>query len=168
MKTIQDLFQLGMKREIPSLLPDIKVGDFAMLNLGGGLADIPGTVNVDYPNWDADKDQLPFESESVSVIHAYHFLEHCKEPVKVLQECQRVLIKGGTMNIVVPYYTSQMAAHDLDHKHSFCEETWSNLFDLSYYDKNKINWEFRIHANFIMGIVERNIALFTQLQKVYE
>lgn len=167
MNTIQDMFEIGMKRHIPSLLGNIQKEGTTMLNLGGGLADIAGTVNVDYPNWDADKQPLPFESESVSVIHAYHFLEHCMEPVKVLQECQRVLIKGGVMNIVVPYYTSQMAAHDLDHKHVFCEETWKNLFDTSYYDKNKIEWKFRIHANFIMGVVERNLALFTQLQKEY-
>lgn len=155
-----------MKRHIPSLLPNIDTRGLAMLNLGGGLADIEGCENVDYPEWDADKDQLQFEDESVSVIHAYHFLEHCKEPVKVLQECQRVLVKGGVLNIVVPYYTSQMAAHDLDHKHVFCEETWKNLFDTRFYDKNKIEWKFRIHANFIMGVVERNLALLTQLQKV--
>lgn len=167
MNTIQNFFELGMKRVIPSLLPEINMTGFFRINLGAGNSVIGGTENVDYPEWDADKDRLPFEDESVSFIHAYHLLEHCKEPVKVLQECQRVLITGGVMQIVVPYYTSQMAAHDLDHKHVFCEETWKNLFDTSYYDKNKIEWKFRIHANFIMGVVERNMCLMTQLQKVF-
>jgi len=165
MTTIQDLFAAGMKREIPELLTDIPNSKYPSINLGAGNSHIEGVESLDYPEWDADKDQLPFEDESVSFIHAYHFFEHCSEPVKVLQECQRVLVGGGVIQIVVPYYTSQMAAHDLDHKHVFCEETWKNLFSTEYYDKNKIEWEFRIHANFIMGIVERNIALFTQLQK---
>ena len=74
---------------------------------------------------------IPYPDGSVAVIHAYHFLEHLEKPVAMLAECQRVLRPGGVMNIVVPYYTSQMMAHDLTHRHAFCEDTWKITFQQS-------------------------------------
>lgn len=165
MTTIQQMFELGMKREIPALLPEPDLTDSLKLNLCAGNSVIAGTEVVDYPSWDADKDQLPFEDNSVDFIHAYHCFEHFKEPVAVLQECQRVLKRGGVIQIVVPYYSSQLQAQDLDHKHAFSEETWKTLLRNKYYNKNQIEWKLHVHANFIMGIVERNVALFTQIQK---
>lgn len=163
--TFNDLFKLAMDREVPEIRENAWHGDI-ILNLGAGGKNIRNAIPLDYPEWDADKDPIPYGDETVSQIHAYHFLEHCSDPVKVLQECQRVLEDGGHMNICVPYYTSQMGAHDLDHKHNFCEDTWKILFNNPYYDKNKINWQFVIGFNVICGIVERNLCLLTQLIKV--
>ena len=161
---IQQLFRLGMDRIIKDPLPD---NDYSViLNLGAGNKHIDQAIPLDYPDWDADTDPIPMEDETVSMIHAYHFLEHCADPVHVLYECQRVLIPGGHINIVVPYYTSQMSAHDLDHKHVFCEETWKNTFNCPYYNKRPIKWRLQVHLNLIIGIVERNICLMTQLQKI--
>jgi len=149
-----------MDRDIPDLW-HIPAGK--QLNIGAGNKYIPGTVSLDYPDWDADHDLLPYEDESIAGIHAYHFLEHCQYPVRVLAEFQRVLMPGGVVNIVVPYYKSQMMAHDLDHKHAFCEDTWKILFRNPYYDKNQIEWKFEVGVNLIIGIVERNLCLMTQL-----
>lgn len=158
-------FEFGMDRHIVDFIEDVNPYNEIVLNVGCGNKTIPGAHNLDLPNWDADSEELPFEDNSVSQIHAYHFLEHVKEPVKMLQEFQRVLVVGGFVNIVVPYYTSQMQAHDLDHKNQFCEETWRNLFKNPYYDKNRIEWRFKIGTNVIIGVVERNLALLTQLIK---
>jgi len=160
----QNFFRICMDREIKDIFESDHQNCTA-INLGAGNKIIFGAVNLDYPDWDADSMPIPYADESISTIHAYHFLEHCRYPVKVLQECQRVLKPGGLMNICVPYYTSQMQHHDLDHKHSFCEETWRNLFKNPYYDKNKIEWEFDVGFNLICGIVERNMCLLTQLIK---
>lgn len=137
-----------------------------VLNVGAGSKKIEGAVGIDYPEWDADVDDLPYTDECVDGIHAYHFLEHVQDPVKLLLEFQRVLKPGGILNICVPYYTSQMAVHDLDHKHQFCEETWRILFSTPYYDKNRIEWKLKIRTNVIIGIVERNLALLTQMEKM--
>ena len=161
---INRLFNLGMDRYIPQPLPDNDKG--VILNLGAGNKMIDQSIPLDYPDWDADQDPIPFENSTVSMIHAYHFLEHCADPVHVLHECQRVLMPGGHINIIVPYYNSQMAAQDLDHKSQFCEMTWKTTFDNPYYDKRPIQWELKIHLNVIIGIVERNICLLTQLQKL--
>ena len=70
------------------------------------------------------------------------------------------------MNIVVPYYTSQMMAHDLIHKQAFCEETWRNTFENEYYklaDAPEEGWKLKARLNIIIGIYERNLCLMTQL-----
>ncbi len=159
----QRLFKLAMKREVPYIKTPLSG---IRLNLGAGNSRIPGVQSLDYPEWDADVDPLGWGDETISEIHAYHFLEHCKEPVKVLQECQRVLREDGVMNICVPYYSAAINSQDLDHKHSFTEETWKTLFNNQYYDKNKIEWKFDIGLNMICGIVERNLCLLTQLIKI--
>lgn len=162
MDQFQLFFSIAMDRNLPVIIPK---ADGVVLNLGAGKKTMPGTIPLDLPAWDADKEDIPYFSDTVEMIYAYHFLEHCKEPVRVLQECQRVLKVGGHMNICVPYYSAQIQAKDLDHKHSFCEETWRILFKNQYYDKNLVKWKFRIGFNLICGLKERNIVLLTQLIK---
>ena len=155
-----------MKRELPKLLSFPHGSDCTILNLGAGNAPIRFAVGLDLPDWDADCMRIPYEDESVDGIHAYHFLEHVKNPISMLLEIQRVLKPGSHINIVVPYYTSSMAVHDLTHEHFFCEDTWKTLFDNPYTSPQvKERWRLKVHANFIMGIVQRNLALFTQLIK---
>lgn len=156
----QEFFKLGMDRDVPNIL-DMPEG--LHLNLGAGKKLIGDSFALDFPQWDADKDPIPYKDGSVSGIHAYHFLEHVQDPVAVLRECQRVLKSGGVMNICVPYYNSNLFAQDLDHKKAFCEETWKNTFQNTYYDKHGKGWEFEIGFNMICGVVERNLSLLTQL-----
>lgn len=159
-----DIFNMGMDRDLrePKIMPYAGT----VLNLGAGNKKIPRAIPLDLPDWDADTQPIPYEDGTVAGIWAFHFLEHCREPVAVLLECQRVLQNGGLMNIVVPHYAGGMAYQDLDHKHFFTEETWKTLFQNPYYDKNRVTWEFEVRTNVIMGLVERNLALVTQLIKV--
>ena len=161
MNTLNDFFELGMKRTIPQLL---SAGPVAV-NLGAGNSPIEGAHNLDLPAWDATVDKIPFDDESVDTIYAFHFLEHV-EPIRMLREIERVLKIGGIANIVVPHRLGAIAFQDLDHKHFFTEETWRTLFQNDYYDKHREHpWRLHVHVNVIMGIVERNLALFTQLVK---
>ena len=165
MDNFQIFFKNAMDRNIPTLKFFYSIHGIE-LNLGEGNKKIIHAIPLDYPDWNADTDEIPYADNSISQIHAYHFLEHCKYPIKVLQECQRVLRTGGHMNICVPYYSAAIASQDLDHKHFFTEETWKTLFKNQYYDKNKIEWKFKIGFNLICGIVERNLCLLTQLEKI--
>ena len=165
MEPFQAFFYLGMERELPNIAVQHKG---VALNLGAGSKVIPGARSLDLPDWDADRMDIPYNDDAVSTIYALHFLEHLRDPLRVLRECQRVLKPGGVLNIVVPYYNSSIAAMDLDHKHQFNEDTWKTLFHNRYYEKDKLGWRFRVHFNLIAGIVERNLALFTQLVRISE
>lgn len=163
MDSIQDLFKIGMAREIPELLK--KYGG-VQLNIGAGNYKIlENTVPIDFPDWDARIDPLPYQKDSVDVIHCYHFLEHMEKPVDILKEFERVLKVGGYANIVVPYYNSHLQAKCLDHKSMFNESTWDNLFNQYSYDNLSGEWKLRVHTTFIMGVEEKNLALLTQLVK---
>jgi ubiquinone/menaquinone biosynthesis C-methylase UbiE len=161
------MFRLGADNiSTPIWVPDAEDGK--ILNVGCGEKKIINAYHLDLPEWNADKEAIPFGDDFFASVYAIHFLEHVKKPVKVLREIQRVLRPGGHLNVVVPYYSSQIAYHDLDHKSFWCEDTWKHLFQTKYYKKDHEDWQFEIGANFIMGVAERNMMLFTQLVKQEE
>lgn len=178
MRDIQEFFRLGMDRELPRLLapPMRPMGEtLVSLNIGpGDVKRIPGTIGVGSGedeltdvNWSAPK-ALPFHDDSVHEIHCYHFLEHLtgEDAIKVLAEFQRVLVPGGVVNVVTPYYNSNLQAHALDHKSAWCEDTWDWLFNQPYYNGGRRgSWRLEVNLCLIIGIVERNMALMTQLVK---
>lgn len=109
---------------------------------------------------------LPFDDNSVGAVHMHQFLEHFEGDmaIAILREVERVLVPGGVAFITVPYQGSSHWGQALDHKSTWNEETWDWLFNNEYYSTSK-PWSLRVHACFIMGIVIRNLDLFTQLVK---
>jgi len=162
--SIQQFVQFGLKRAIPELLPN----KGRQLELGPGTNPCPeATEFLEYPNWNADRDLIPYPTESVDVIHAYNILEHVRNPIFVLREIDRVLVVGGHVNITVPHALVELAHCDLDHKHTFTEETWKNTFNNFGYEKHRDEpWSLQVHANFLCGVAHRNLCIFTQLVKV--
>lgn len=65
-----------------------------------GLADAPGG---DIAVHDLRK-PLPYGNDSVSAIYASHVLEHLylAQADRLLRECNRVLVRGGVLRVVVP------------------------------------------------------------------
>ena len=160
--TIQEFVFYGLKRDIPTLLPN----NGQSLEIGPGEYPVHADVTLDWPDWDADHHKIPFNDETFDVIHAYNILEHLSDPISVLRECERVLKPGGHINITVPHACVEIAHCDLDHKHTFTEESWKNLFANHGYEKNRLNpWRLKVHANFICGVTFRNLLVFTQLIK---
>lgn len=158
---IQQLFKLGMKRDVPELI------EFSgkSLDIGAsGKAVAPGATPLGLPDWQFPRDPIPAETGTVATIHAYHFLEHLTgtDAIAFLREVERVMIPGASvLNFCIPYYNSNQHAQDLTHKSAWCEDTFKNLFHNSWYDRGE--WKLRIHTIMIIGIVERNLSLIGQL-----
>ena len=173
MVTIQDLFKWGMDRTIPQL---IEPPEGVQINLGpGNKKIIPDTIGFGRKSefhtdceWEFP-DPLPIPDESVAAVHAYHFLEHFtgEDCLQILRDCERVLVPGGVMFICTPYPDTPGMWRALDHKSAWCEETWDWVFENPYYAGGRDNtpWGLELHTCFIMGIVERNRALLSQLVK---
>jgi len=162
MKTLIDLYNIGMARNYSDIIPSV---EGTVLNLGAGNKHIPGAISLDYPDWNAEVDPIPFGNESVDMIHCYHFLEHIENVMFAINEINRVLKIGAHANIVVPYYNSHLHASDLDHKHAFTERTFEKILRDSYYSKDKISG-LEVVTNFIMADCEANISLMIQIRKI--
>lgn len=144
---------------------DLKTyGDARILK--GTIGVGPKTNKLTDVEWIYPQD-LPFEDESVGAVHAHQFLEHFDgdDAIGILREIERVLVPGGVAFITVPYQGSSHWGQALDHKSTWNEETWKWLFENEYYDHQGEPWKLEVHACFIMGIVIRNLDLFTQLVK---
>lgn len=132
--------------------------------------------NLDYPQWDANNDPLPYEDESVNGIFTSHSMDHWAKPVKVLAEVQRVLVTGGWFVNITGHYSSEIANNCFEHRTKFAVDSWRNAFSERVYDLSNgavegnpdNGWHLRIGFNMMMGIVERNVVLVTQLIKTEE
>lgn len=165
--TLHSLFTAGMKRTL--LAPRQALEGLPTLELGPGNRPVfKADLVLELPGWNGDTMPIPLASDSVGGIYAFHFFEHFtgKRVIELLRECERVLHPGGVLNIVVPHRLGAMAFQDLDHKAFFTEDSWRELFSNPFYDKGReVPWRLTINTNVIIGIVERNLALMTQLVK---
>ena len=56
----------------------------------------------EYLDFDDANLKLPYDDETIDYIEAHHILEHIKNIIPLMNECYRILKKGGMMNIKVP------------------------------------------------------------------
>lgn len=160
---VQELFALGMKRS----LRDIRepTGPFT-LELGPGNSPMGCAYELSLPMHDIGEEAFPLSAASVDAVYAFHVFEHLTPDgvVHCLRECARVM-KGMTpLSICVPYYRSNLAFRDLDHKSFYTERTWDQLLKNDYYDNMfELRDLFDIGFNAIIGVEEANLALLTQL-----
>jgi SAM-dependent methyltransferase len=164
---VLDWFYHARAREIPDL---IEPSPGPWLDLGAGKRPMPGCEPLDLEHgWDADKSPIPKPANSVTAIFAHAFLGYVESPVSVLAECQRVLVKGGLLFVVEPHASSDLWNEDILRRNRFHEETWSRLLDNPWYDaqaRGPALDRLKVHTCFTMGVVWRNMSLFTQLVKV--
>jgi len=68
----------------------------------------------------------PWGNESVAEAHASHFIEHLTGPQRIhfVNELYRVLVDGGTCQIIVPHWASCRAYGDLTHQWPPVSEFW--------------------------------------------
>lgn len=165
MNRLLDFVEFGLDRIIHPWVPMSR--SRGILHVGPGNKHVEGTLELEWPEWDAETDPLPYQDEELGGIIATHFLEHLADPRFFLREAARVLYGGCPLNILVPHAQSLMAMQDLDHKSRYVLETWRVLLSNPYYTKdNNTLFPFRVGSNFVFGLKEDNLCLVTQLVKL--
>lgn len=92
------------------------------LNVGCGRDIKKGWINIDKYSvdgaWKADieKDGIPSDDNVFDYVYASHFLEHCIDIKKVVEEIHRVMKVGGILEVIVPY---KFRSFDIGHHHFF-------------------------------------------------
>ena len=103
-----------------------------LVDIGCGRNKKKGYIGIDSSEWsDADhiidigRDELPFKSESVSIIYSAHTFEHLnnEELILAMNECWRVLDWGGQMFLHVPQMNSTVAWQDPTHSRYFVKDS---------------------------------------------
>ncbi len=93
------------------------------VNVGAGSSGRAGWVNADSNRFKGVnclidcRSHIPFQDESVRGIFTEHFLEHIdytEEAPRFLRECQRVLVKGGVLRVIVPDAAQYLRAYIAD------------------------------------------------------
>lgn len=136
------------------------MADLKKFNLGAGSEPTKGWVNVDWIKQDGidvvhNLLEFPWffaEDESADEILARDVLEHMplfneeqeSTPIKFIEECHRILIKGGKLFITVPHWQSKNLWIDPTHVRGYDERSM-DYFDPStelgtnygYYSKCK-------------------------------
>jgi SAM-dependent methyltransferase len=175
--SLWDHFDIAMVRDFdPFEDTDPRPGQYVQLSPGRKeiRQSAAGAVwdNLDFPEWDANEDRLPYKDDSVNGICTYHSMDHYARPVFVLSEVQRVLKVGGWFVNIAGHYTSELAHNCFEHRTSFAVDVWKNAFSEKYYKQSGQvdgdygqGWRLRIGFNMIMGLTERNVVLVTQLIK---
>ena len=113
------------------------------LNLGCGARYLSGWVNCDFQSLSQEvvahdlRSPLPFSPESFQFVYHSHVLEHLKpgEARMFLQECRRVLHRGGVLRTVVPdleqrariYLQNLEEASQGTHPEALARHAWMTL-----------------------------------------
>lgn len=101
-----------------------------ILNIGcGHMNREAGEIGIDTnpeckPDVVATAEDIPFPDDHFDSIRAVHVLEHVKDIVATMNECYRVLKKGGRFHIKVPLFPTMSAVSDPTHCRFFIPETF--------------------------------------------
>ncbi len=92
-----------------------------------------------------------FPDDSVDEVHSFHFFEHIPDVPGLLKELERVIKKGGIIEVVVPHFSNAYFYSDYTHK------TFFGLYSFSYLVKDEL-----LHRK----VPNYNININLSLQKV--
>lgn len=103
------------------------------IDVGCGKRKLEGYLGVDKLGFegvdvvmDCGRDRWPWDDGTVDEVRCSHMVEHldADERIHFANELYRVLKKGGTAQIFVPYWNSPRAYGDLTHKWPPVSEYW--------------------------------------------
>jgi SAM-dependent methyltransferase len=91
---------------------------------------------------DINKNKIPLKDNQFDLIYIRDVLHHVDNIIEALEECHRILKKGGKIIINVPHYTSFNAYRDMLAKH------FMTRFSMDYFKKdNKLNFYTKARFN---------------------
>ena len=101
---------------------------------------------VSYPQ--VDMMAMPYEDESYDVILHSDTLEHVPDPIKALNECRRVLRKGGALIFTVPLLIERMTRNRNGLPKSLHGSPTAGDDFLVYNEFGADTWRYLLHAGF--------------------
>ena len=126
----------------------------AVLEIGPGNCRTNGVVTLDVSEalapdilHDINTFPWPIEDSSFNAILMFSVIEHVLEPIKVLQECHRILADRGKIYILTPHFSSASSFIDPTHTQHFSGRSFDYLAEET--DLNR-NYGFYSAARFVL------------------
>jgi SAM-dependent methyltransferase len=101
-------------------------------DLGCGNKKREGAVGIDFNRRTAadivhDLNEFPYPLEDASFDEVYldNALEHLEDVIRVMEEVHRILVPGGLVKVIVPYFRSTWAFVDPTHRHFFTVQSFA-------------------------------------------
>ncbi len=142
------------------------------LHLGCGNKPLKDFINVDFYNkkyadeiLDLNK-PLPYESCSIDLIYSDNVFEHIDNILGLMQECNRVLKKGATLVVKVPYFKSSHAFVDPTHVNFFTIQSMDYYVKNTYFHKEYKFFEESFDSLDIF-LNDGNLSFFKKLISIY-
>ena len=111
-----------------------------ILNLGCGHKLIKDALNVDVTYYDGVDEVVdlsvypwPWKDESIDGIHASHVIEHLADPIQFINECRRILKKGGFLRLCLPHSSSVTNIGCFGHYRTFSYNTMHGYLSMPFY-----------------------------------
>lgn len=127
------------KQEVKTIVKAEKI------DLACGQTKQVGFFGIDYKQVDGvdavmDLESFPWniESECADELFCSHYIEHTPDLIKFMEECYRILKKGGKMMVIAPYYSSIRCWQDPTHKRAISEATFL-YYNKGWRDANKLD-----------------------------
>jgi SAM-dependent methyltransferase len=90
---------------------------------------------------------LPLKDDSIDAVYTSHFLEHTVNFVAVMEEIYRVSRHDAEIEIIAPYWHSNLAVQDPTHRHFFTEDTFY-YFTRDQKTRKPRNSDYGFHCDF--------------------
>ena len=133
--------------------------------------DISAETNPDVV-WDLNNFPYPFEDQSYDLIECYDVIEHIDSIPKVMEQCHRILKKGGVIKLTTPHFSSANSYIDPTHKFHlsyFSFDCFSDQHEYSYYSKARfkiLKRDLRFNGNRLYRAIFYRVA--KHFPKFYE
>jgi len=85
-----------------------------------------------------------FPDDSVDYIYSFHFVEHVGDLALFMGEIQRILRKGGVLEVIVPHFSNPHFYSDYTHKSAFGLYTFDYFTFNSYFKRTSPTYQNKI------------------------
>jgi len=132
--------------------------------------DMDETLKVDIVH-NLENAPLPIPDLAIDEIYTSHFLEHLSgmSYMHVVNEFWRVLVVGGKVTIIVPYFRTKVAVQDPTHRMQFDVDSFKYLdreaSAWDYYNNPLLYCNFEIESNELKGKDFEHLMVHTTLVK---
>lgn len=133
------------------------------LNLGSGKFSIEGYISIDKDYHDLNVFPYPFKDNEIDEILCYHILEHLENLPRAMQEIHRILKPDGLVKIKCPYFSSEGAFNNPEHKNFITTKTFKYF---KYFTIEKVNLYLMSEPEFLKPRLNQKIL--SKFQKLYQ